>query len=68
MARDMVSVYVGMSSKKLKTLRSKKYNRLTKLEHQPIGYFNLQEVRMLRQQLIWIDAVIESRDLQMELL
>jgi len=66
--KDMVSVYVGMSSKQLKTLRSKKYLRIQKLEGQPIGYFNIQELRTLRQQLQWIDAVIESRDLQLELL
>jgi len=66
--KDMVSVYVGMPTKKLKTLRSKKYNRVQFLEHQPLGYFNIQELRKLNQQIIWIDAVLESRDLQIQLL
>jgi len=66
--KDMVSVYVGMSSKQLKGLRSKKFLRIQKLEGKPVGYFNIQELRTLRQQLAWIDAVLESRELQLELL
>jgi len=66
--KDMVSIYVGMTTKQLATLRSKKWLRLTKIEHQPIGYFNLIEARTLRQQIIWIDAVLESREAQLELL
>jgi len=62
--KDMVSVYVGMSTKQLKELRSKKFLRRQKLEHMPLGYFSIQEVRKLNQQIIWIDAVLESRDLQ----
>lgn len=61
----MTNAYYNMATKQLKTLRSKKYNRITRLEHLPMGYFNIQEVRVLRQQLIWIDAVLEQRELQM---
>jgi len=66
--KDMVSIYVNMSTKQLKFLRSKKYNRRTQLEHMPLGYFSIQEVRKLNQQIIWIDAVLQSREDQMMLL
>jgi len=66
--KDMVSSYVNMSTRRLKELRSMKYNRRSKLEHMPLGYFSIQEVRKLNQQIIWIDAVLESRELQETLL
>jgi len=66
--KDMVSIYVNMSTRQLKELRSKKFNRRQTLEHMPLGYFSIQEVRKLNQQILWIDAVLQSREDQIVLL
>jgi len=66
--KDMSQIYFGMPTEKLRKLRSKKYNRRLRLQSEKLGYFGLQELRVLNQQITWIDAVINSRNDQMWLI
>jgi hypothetical protein len=61
-------VYARMSEHELRVLRSKKYNRLTKLRREAATYLNMQERKRLEQQVVWIDAELECRASQMSLL
>jgi len=54
------NVYFNMTTEQLRRLKSSKSVRLTKLEHD-MGYFAMKEKPRLRQQIRWIDAVLESR-------
>jgi len=57
----MSGYYCSKTSQELRVMRSKKYNELRRIEAKRMGYFDLQRVKVLRQQLVWIDAVIASR-------
>lgn len=48
----------------LNVLRSKKYNRLTKLRHEAQTYSVMKEIRTLLEQMGWIEAVLRSRSEQ----
>lgn len=65
--RDMTSFYQFQSTHNLNVLRSKKYNRLTKLQREPSTYLNMQERKTLNQQILWIDAELACRAGQMKL-
>lgn len=67
MTKYMGWLYAKKTTSELKTMRSKKYNRLTKLQSQPNTYFNLRECEDLRQMILWIDAELEARALQQQL-
>jgi len=60
------NVYFHRSAADLRRLKSEKYVRYEKIEHD-MGYFAMQEKRKLRQQIMWIDAVLASRNLQIGL-
>jgi len=62
------NVYYGMATARLREIRSKKQVRVKTLESLPRTYWTQQELRKLRQQIIWIDAVIAARTNQLELL
>jgi len=61
----MGDYYRTMESFDLRTLRSKKSNRVVKLRHEPQTYLNMQELKTLNQQIIWIDAELACRRDQM---
>jgi len=60
------NVYFNRSTADLRRLKSEKYVRYERIEHD-MGYFAMQEKRKLRQQIMWIDAVLASRGLQLGL-
>lgn len=60
----IANIYYDMATKRLRDLRSKKAVRVAKLESEKLTYFSQQEMRKLRQQIIWIDAVIAARTAQ----
>jgi len=60
------NVYYHRTTEDLRRLKSEKYVRYEKLENE-MGYFAMQEKRKLRQQIMWIDAVLASRGLQQKL-
>jgi len=64
--KDMSAVYYGMPTEKLRNLKSSKYVRYEKLERD-MSYLAMQEKRKLRQQIMWIDAVLAARGLQIKL-
>lgn len=64
---DMHMRYYNMTTKQLLELRSQKNNRIRTLERRQMGYFDQQEMKKLRQQIGWIDAVLNSRIGQTEL-
>lgn len=64
----MSEYYLKQSTHKLLRLRSQKQVRKDKLMSHHMGYFDLQEVRTLAAQIMWIDAVLASRALQLKLL
>jgi len=66
--KDMSRVYFGMKTDDLRRLRSKKYNRRMNLQSKKMGYFDQQELKILNQQIVWIDAVLDSRYAQMWLI
>lgn len=66
--KAMNNVYFNMDTRRLRKLRSKKYCELMALEAKRMGYFDLQRVRVLKQQLKWIDEVLGSRIDQLPLL
>lgn len=63
--RYMGSFYQTQTLKNLKALRSKKFLRRTKLEHEPRTYLNMQELETLDNHITWIDAEIQCRADQM---
>lgn len=65
--KNMSTVYFALPTKDLRALKSKKYVRWEKLERD-MSYLAMQEKRKLRQQIMWIDAVLASRNLQENLL
>jgi len=65
--KNMSSVYLKLSSAQLRSLKSRKYIRYERLERD-MSYLAMQEKRTLKTQIMWIDAVLASRNLQMELL
>ena len=60
----MGAYYWTRTSFDLNVLRSKKYNRLMKLQKEPATYLNIQERRKLAEQIRWIDAVLDARRVQ----
>lgn len=64
--KDMSSVYWNKTTKELRALRSKKYNRRAYLEHR-IGksYLERQEEGVINYQIDLIDRIIGARDEQM---
>jgi len=65
--KDMSEYYLKQSTHNLLRLKSQKQVRKDKLMSTHMGYFDLQEVRTLVQQIKWIDAVLASRADQMQL-
>ncbi len=65
--RDMTSFYQYQTTQQLNVLRSKKFNRLTKLQREPATYLNMQERKTLNQQILWIDAELACRNGQLAL-
>lgn len=65
--KDMSKVYWNMKTQELKHLRSKKINAILRLERKHLGYFDQRELAKLRQQKIWIDAVLAAREAQLGL-
>jgi len=61
--KDMSAVYFKMDTMRLRELKSKKYVRWEKLSND-MSYLAMQEKKVLRQQIVWIDAVLASRKLQ----
>ena len=61
MTRYMGDYYWTRNDHDLAVLRSKKHNRLTKLRHETMTYFNQQEIRKLTEQMQQIDAVLAAR-------
>ncbi len=59
--------YTGRTTYDLNVLRSKKYNKMAKLQKEPQTYFNVHERVKLAHQLREIDAVLDSRKLQQRL-
>lgn len=66
MNKDMSMVYSLMPLDGLRTLRSKKYNRVQKLARD-FSWFANKEKNTLNQQIKWIDAEIQCRADQMRL-
>jgi hypothetical protein len=64
----MSAVYYGKTSESLRELKSKKMLLLEKLRAKPYGYWVLHDIRVLNQQIQWIEAVLASRDAQLSLL
>lgn len=65
MPKYMGEYYWTRSDYDLRVLRSKKYNRLSKLRSEPATYLNMKERRQLQEQMGWIDAVLEARASQL---
>lgn len=63
----MGDFYARMTEYDLNVLRSKKYNRVSKLRKEASTYLNMQELKKLVEQIKWIDAEIRCRHEQMEL-
>lgn len=64
MMRDMASIYYKMSDQQLYQLRSKKLRQIQKLEGMNRGVHMNRDLRELRKQVDWIEAVQASRKLQ----
>lgn len=65
--RYMGTLYANMTEYDLRVLRSKKYNRISSLRHQPSTYLNMQELKKLIYQLNTLDAELRSRKDQLSL-
>lgn len=65
--KNMSCVYSKMPTAQLRGLKSKKYIRYERIERD-MSYLAMQEKRTLKKQIMWIDAVLASRALQLELL
>lgn len=68
MGKYMGEYYWTRTDYDLRVLRSKKYNRLTKLRSEAATYLNMKERRQLTEQMAWIDAVLAARAEQKSLL
>lgn len=66
--RDMSSIYWKKTTKELRTLRSKKYNRRERLRSSAQGYLGQQEIRLLTHQIDTIDRIIDARNAQLWLI
>lgn len=64
----MGSYYATRTSRDLAVLRSQKYNRLMRINKEFPSYFVMQERRKLATQINWIDAELQCRTEQIELL
>lgn len=64
MSKEMSKIYFDMGTKALLRLRSQKSEKIIRIESRAAGYWMDREVRELRQQINWINAVLESRDCQ----
>jgi len=58
---DMSGYYRNRPTHELKTLRSKKFLRIQKLEREPMTYFTQRELRTQRSLLKQIDAELNCR-------
>jgi len=67
MGKDMSKVYFNMPTEGLLALRAEKLAKLTRLNREPKGWSKLRDERVLLQQIVWINAVLESRDCQLGL-
>lgn len=63
-ATDLSTRYWNMTTRDLRRLKSQKENRIMRLEAKYLGYFEIKEIRMLRGQLKWINAVLAAREAQ----
>jgi len=61
------NVYYGMTTDRLRELRSRKVVELQRWDGKHHTYFSQQEARKLRQQITWIDAVLAARAAQIAL-
>jgi len=62
--KDMSKVYFDKSTKDLLRLRSEKNRKIERIESGAAGYWVNRDLRELRQQVTWINAVLESRNCQ----
>ncbi len=67
MLKYMGNYYATKTDRELATLHSKKYNRVTHLRNQASTYLNLQEIKKLNEQMLWIRAEQQCRIDQLEL-
>jgi len=65
--RDMSRVYYELPTAQLLKLRSQKHSELQRLENRSASLWQRRDERVLRQQIIWINAVLEARDCQIGL-
>lgn len=65
--RNMANIYRKLTSGDLKTLRSKKVNRLQKLSGEPRGFFVSKEIEALTHQIHQIDVELTARFYKMGL-
>jgi len=61
MGRWVGASYWSRTSEDLRRLASVKYLRIMKLQHEPLTYFNQQEIRKLNSQRDAIIAILASR-------
>jgi len=61
--KDMTSCYNNRTSKELRTLRSKKVLSLMRLEADK-SWMAKRDAQAVRQYIVWIDAVLASREAQ----
>jgi len=62
--KNMSKVYFDKPTKDLLRLRSEKNRKIERIESGAAGYWANRDLRELRQQVNWINAVLESRDCQ----
>jgi len=67
MAKYMGDYYRQKTVHELMVLRSKKYNRVSKLRKEASTYLNMQELKKLIEQIKWIDAELACRREQQSL-
>lgn len=60
----MGNVYRNMASNRLSVLRSKKFVKMVMLKGEPQGWWHARDIEALRQQIMWIDAELASREMQ----
>jgi len=65
--KDMSAVYFEMPTKQLLKLRSQKWREKERLENKNRGWLENRDLRVLKRQILWINAVLESRGCQMPL-
>jgi len=64
MRNRVYNLYWHMNSKRLRVLRSQKYNKITRLESEGVGYFIQKDINALKEQVAAIDAILASRENQ----